>query len=83
MIGDLPGERLKAIFAAPDSCVAGAATPPERAVAAGGGYRITGRWAWASGIHGHFAVEDCLHYISSNMHRFYDEKVASANAISQ
>jgi hypothetical protein len=31
--------------------VAGAATPPGRAVAAGGGYRITGRWAWASGIH--------------------------------
>ncbi len=29
---------------------------------------------------GHFAVEDCLHYISSNMHRFYDEKVASVNA---
>jgi pimeloyl-ACP methyl ester carboxylesterase len=28
---------------------------------------------------GHFAVEDCLNYISSNMHRFYDEKVTSAN----
>jgi alkylation response protein AidB-like acyl-CoA dehydrogenase len=51
MIGDLPVERLKVIFATPDSCVAGAATPPGRAVAADGGYRITGRWAWASGIH--------------------------------
>jgi alkylation response protein AidB-like acyl-CoA dehydrogenase len=51
MIGDLPVERLKAIFATPDSCVAGAATPPGRAVAADGAYRITGRWAWASGIH--------------------------------
>ena len=29
---------------------------------------------------GHFAVEDCLHDICSNMHRFYDEKVASGNA---
>lgn len=25
---------------------------------------------------GHFAVEDCLDYISQNIHRFYDEKVA-------
>ena len=25
---------------------------------------------------GHFAVEDNLDYISSNMHRFYDTKVA-------
>jgi pimeloyl-ACP methyl ester carboxylesterase len=29
---------------------------------------------------GHFAVEDRLHDISSNMHRFYNEKVASGNA---
>jgi len=29
---------------------------------------------------GHFAVEDCLQDISSNMHRFYDEKVANGNA---
>jgi pimeloyl-ACP methyl ester carboxylesterase len=29
---------------------------------------------------GHFAVEDCLPYISSNMHRFYDEKVANGKA---
>jgi pimeloyl-ACP methyl ester carboxylesterase len=28
---------------------------------------------------GHFAVEDCLPYISSNMLRFYDEKVANGN----
>lgn len=26
---------------------------------------------------GHFAVEDCLDYISQNIHRFYDEKVAA------
>lgn len=29
---------------------------------------------------GHFAVEDCLQDISSNIHRFYDEKVAGGNA---
>jgi pimeloyl-ACP methyl ester carboxylesterase len=26
---------------------------------------------------GHFAVEDCLDYISRNTRRFYDEKVAA------
>lgn len=26
---------------------------------------------------GHFAVEDCLDYIAKNIHRFFDEKVAS------
>ena len=26
---------------------------------------------------GHFAVEDCLDYIANNIHRFFDEKVAS------
>ena len=26
---------------------------------------------------GHFAVEDCLNYIAMNIHRFYNEKVAS------
>jgi pimeloyl-ACP methyl ester carboxylesterase len=29
---------------------------------------------------GHFALEDHLDYISSNMRRFYSEKVASGNA---
>jgi len=51
MIGDLPVRLLQSIFAGPDSCVAGAATPPGRAIAVDGGYRVTGRWAWASGIH--------------------------------
>ena len=27
---------------------------------------------------GHFAVEDCLDYISENMHRFYSEKLAGS-----
>jgi hypothetical protein len=26
---------------------------------------------------GHFAVEDCLDYISKHMHRFYDERVGA------
>jgi hypothetical protein len=28
---------------------------------------------------GHFAVEDCLDQISTNMHRFYREKVGAGN----
>jgi len=51
MIGDLPLKLLKSIFAGPDACLAGAATPPGRATAVNGGYRVSGRWAWASGIH--------------------------------
>ncbi len=29
---------------------------------------------------GHFAVEDCLDQIATNMHRFYDERVAPSQA---
>jgi len=51
ILGDLSPTRLHAIFASPDSCVAASASPPGRAVEVEGGYRITGRFAWASGIH--------------------------------
>ena len=31
---------------------------------------------------GHFAVEDCLTHISENIHRFYNEKVATQASVS-
>jgi alkylation response protein AidB-like acyl-CoA dehydrogenase len=61
MIGDLPATLLKKIFASADSCVAGAASPPGRAIRVNGGYRLTGRWAWASGIHqAKWVAANCL-----------------------
>jgi alkylation response protein AidB-like acyl-CoA dehydrogenase len=51
ILGDLSPARLGAIFATPDSCIAASASAPGRAVAVDGGYRVTGRFAWASGIH--------------------------------
>ena len=51
ILGDLAPARLHMIFGGPDSCVAASASPPGRAVEVDGGYRISGRFAWASGIH--------------------------------
>jgi len=50
-ISALPREKFGHIYATADSCVAGSASPPGRAVATSDGYLLTGRWAWASGIH--------------------------------
>jgi indole-3-acetate monooxygenase len=48
--GWLPEQVTREIFAGhPDTIVAGALTPPGRAVPAEGGYRVTGRWPFASG----------------------------------
>jgi hypothetical protein len=30
---------------------------------------------------GHFAVEHCLDYIATNIHRFYDEKVTGRSRV--
>jgi indole-3-acetate monooxygenase len=61
ILGDLSPARLHAIFASPDSCVAASASPPGRAVEVEGGYRVTGRFAWASGIHqARWVVANCL-----------------------
>jgi alkylation response protein AidB-like acyl-CoA dehydrogenase len=51
ILGDLSPVRLHAMFASPDSCIAASASAPGRAVEVDGGYRVTGRFAWASGIH--------------------------------
>jgi indole-3-acetate monooxygenase len=51
IFGDLPRSRLQAIFATADACVAASVTPLGRATEVEGGYRLSGRFAWASGIH--------------------------------
>jgi indole-3-acetate monooxygenase len=61
ILGDLSPARLRTIFAGPDSCIAASASPPGRAVEVEGGYRVTGRFAWASGIHqARWVVANCL-----------------------
>ena len=50
-IGTLPAEKLRQIFSTPDCGIAGSIFPPGRAVPVQGGYKFTGRWAWASGVH--------------------------------
>lgn len=48
--GFLDGELARAMFAAPDCCVAGAVAPMGRGRVAPGGFRLDGRWAWGSGM---------------------------------
>jgi indole-3-acetate monooxygenase len=43
--------RPRAIFATPEACVAASTSPIGRAVQLKDGYRLSGRFAWASGIH--------------------------------
>lgn len=51
LIGTLPIERLRSIFARPDCGIAGTVMPTGRAVAVEGGWRVSGRWRWMSGVH--------------------------------
>jgi indole-3-acetate monooxygenase len=50
MAGFLPEDEARVIFGHPHATVAGAATPTGRAMVAPGGFRVTGRWAYGSGI---------------------------------
>lgn len=45
----LPEPAARAIYGAPDVITGGVAAPQGRAELVEGGYRVTGRWAWASG----------------------------------
>jgi alkylation response protein AidB-like acyl-CoA dehydrogenase len=49
-VGYLPVARAKEMFATPDCGIAGALAPMGSAVAVEGGFRVGGRWAWASGV---------------------------------
>ncbi|HUN58090.1 MAG TPA: hypothetical protein VMU41_08240 [Candidatus Binataceae bacterium] len=70
ILSDLPPARLHAIFASDDSCIAASASPPGRAVAVDGGYRVTGRFAWASGIHqARWVAANCLVFDGDQMRK--------------
>ena len=70
ILGDLSPARLHAIFASPDSCIAASASPPGRAVQVEGGYRVTGRFAWASGIHqARWVIANCFVFDGAQMRK--------------
>lgn len=48
--GFMPREQAEAMFARQSAAMAGSAAPQGQAVRVAGGYRVTGRFAWASGI---------------------------------
>ncbi|WP_285129362.1 acyl-CoA dehydrogenase family protein [Leclercia adecarboxylata] len=52
-LGALPKDTLKALYRdGPDVVFAGGIFPPQKAVLADGGYRVSGRWGFASGSMG-------------------------------
>ena len=51
LVGMLPPARLKSFFADPDCAIAGTVGPSGKAVKVDGGWRLTGRWSWMSGVH--------------------------------
>ena len=51
LVGMLPMERLKAFFADPDCAIAGTVGPSGNAVRVDGGWNLTGKWSWMSGVH--------------------------------
>jgi alkylation response protein AidB-like acyl-CoA dehydrogenase len=51
MAGFVPRALAREIFSKPESCIAGGLAPTGTALVVDGGYRVNGRWAWASGIH--------------------------------
>ncbi len=51
LVGMLPMARLKTFFAEPDCAIAGTVGPSGKAVKVDGGWRLTGRWSWMSGVH--------------------------------
>lgn len=51
LAGFVPQSVAREIFASPAACLAGAAAPTGTARSVEGGYRVSGRWGFASGIH--------------------------------
>jgi indole-3-acetate monooxygenase len=61
--GGLGAEQMRVVLAKPDCGLSGGGAPTGRAVAVEGGYRLTGRWGWASGIHhARWAIAYCPVY---------------------
>jgi alkylation response protein AidB-like acyl-CoA dehydrogenase len=70
ILGDLSSAQLREIFSTPESCIAASASPPGRAEAVEGGYRVTGRFAWASGIHqARWVVANCIVFEGGKMRK--------------
>jgi len=70
ILGDLSPIRLGAIFVSPDSCIAASASPPGQAVEVEGGYRVKGRFAWASGVHQErWVVANCFVFDGDQMRK--------------
>jgi len=51
VLGALSLKRIAEVFSGPHCSIAASGVPPGRAVVVDGGYLLSGRWAWASGIH--------------------------------
>lgn len=59
--GGMEPELSRKVFSGPEQGVAGSGSPQGKAVAVEGGYRVTGKFAWASGIHqASWAFGGCL-----------------------
>jgi alkylation response protein AidB-like acyl-CoA dehydrogenase len=51
LVGMLPMERLRSFFGDPDCAIAGTVGPSGKATRTDGGWRLSGRWNWMSGVH--------------------------------
>ena len=51
LVGMLPMDKLKQFFADPDCAIAGTVGPSGNAVRVDGGWKLTGKWSWMSGVH--------------------------------
>lgn len=61
--GGLAPDTARSVFSRPEDGVAGSGAPQGRAVRVDGGYRVTGKFAWASGIHqATWALGGCFVY---------------------
>src|ERR1700749_847853 len=70
ILGSLSAARLHQILASNDCCIASSASPPGRAIVDGDGYRITGRFAWASGIHqARWVAANCIVFDGDHMRK--------------
>ena len=57
----LPERAAREIFSSPETVLAGVARPIGRAISVEGGYRVSGRWPFASGSsHANWFVGECL-----------------------